>query len=105
MSRITHIYIYTRMGLSGEALQARSSMNSVMIALNHDDTSKNLMWYVLPKIATETLQDSKQTSQNYQPYGYAPQNKKGVWMSSVPPKLRANLLAGTIDSCSSPPSG
>ena len=54
-------YLYTRMGLNGEALQAQSSMNLVMLTLNHDDISKNPMWY-LPKIVKETPQDSKQTS-------------------------------------------
>ena len=34
-----------KMGLSGEALQVRfSSISSVMITLNHEDISKNLMW-------------------------------------------------------------
>ena len=44
ITRITHAYIYTKMGLSGEALQVRSSMNFVRITLNHEDISKNLMW-------------------------------------------------------------
>ena len=44
VTRIAHAYIYTKMGLSGEALQVRSSMNFVMITLNHEDISKNLMW-------------------------------------------------------------
>ena len=59
MAEIT--YLYKRMGLNGEALQARSSMNFVTLTLNHDDISKNPMWY-LPKTVKETLQDSKQTS-------------------------------------------
>ena len=35
VTRIAHAYIYTKMGLSGEALQVRfSSTSSVMITLN-----------------------------------------------------------------------
>ena len=55
---ITYMYIYTRMGLNGKVLQAQSSMNFVMLTLNHEDISKNLMWY-LSNITKETLQDSK----------------------------------------------
>ena len=61
MAGITYMYIYTRMGLNGEALQARFSMDFMMLTLNHD-ISENRIWH-LPKIAKETLQDNKQTSQ------------------------------------------
>ena len=80
-------YLHTRMGLNGEALQARSSMSFVMLTLNHDDVSKNLIWYLL-KIAKEALQDSKQTSQKLSTIRIRPakQEKCSERLCPPPPK-------------------
>ena len=37
-------YFHMRVGSNGKVLQARTSMSSVMLTLNHDDISKNLVW-------------------------------------------------------------
>ena len=99
-------YIDTKMGLSpnSEALQARSSIDFVMPTLNHDDIARTRC-STPRKSRRSSSRIANKHPKDYQPSRHAPQTRRVLEQARPPHKLRINLLAGTINSYSSSPSG